>query len=397
MSEADKWLHAYVDETGTNELDTSKSGVSKYFICVAVIVDDSAVANLTTHLDNIANELCGGAEIASKNIRNNHKRRKKFLERLNGQKFGYYGMLIRKDAVPKESGLRHKRSFYKCINKMLYERVSQSGQSLTIIADTIGGVDFMDSFDSYLKRKLKPDLFFRYEHRFEDSSASRLIQLADLIAGTLGQCFEPSKQPTEAEDFRKLLGSFEMAIDVWPPKRSSSVDEASSKRFANSPLTEALIRRVERFIHDQDNSEDATVKAQVSVLKMLMFAKEFEPPGNRIISSKQLISSLVEQGHRELSVRAFTEGIIGGIRQKGIIIAGTNHGYKIAFHEDEIREYLEHNKSIIEPMLARLAEARKTVKVDTANEIDILSAKRFQLLGKLVDCSSIVDDPENTF
>jgi hypothetical protein len=30
------WLHAYVDETGTNELDVTKPGVSRYFICEAV-------------------------------------------------------------------------------------------------------------------------------------------------------------------------------------------------------------------------------------------------------------------------------------------------------------------------------------------------------------------------
>ena len=32
----DRWLHAYVDETGTNELDVTKPGVSRDFICEAV-------------------------------------------------------------------------------------------------------------------------------------------------------------------------------------------------------------------------------------------------------------------------------------------------------------------------------------------------------------------------
>lgn len=382
-------IHAYVDETGTNELDTTKAGVSKYFICVAVIVDEREVADLTLHMEAIAKDLCGGAEIASKKIRSNSKRRRKFLAELSGQKFGYYAILIRKDAVKKESGLKHKKSFYKCINKMLYERITQSGRSVKIIADTIGGQDFMDSFDGYLTNKLKPDLFFNYTHEFADSAACRLIQLADLIAGTLAQCFEPSKRTPESVEFREMIRPFEFAIDSWPRLAETTDDEGTAPIQPNADISEALLTRVQRFIQKEDAQQDEIERMQVSVLKMLLFAKEFEAPSKQFISSDQLRISLAEQGLKEISKRAFTKEVIGGIRLKGIIIAGTKNGYKLALNEHEISEYLDHNKSIIEPMLARLAEARKTVKLDTANQLDILSEDPYRLLAKLVECASI--------
>jgi hypothetical protein len=37
-------LTAFVDETGTNELDADKPGVSHLFICVAVVVDEAGLA-----------------------------------------------------------------------------------------------------------------------------------------------------------------------------------------------------------------------------------------------------------------------------------------------------------------------------------------------------------------
>jgi len=388
------WLHAYIDETGTNTLDTSKNGVSKYFICVAVIIDPKNVDHISNHLDGVAEKLCGGAEIASKSIGGKIKRRSKFLNELTNLKFGYFGLLIRKDAVFKESGLKHKQSFYKCINKMLYERISKSGRPIKIIADTIGGKDFMDSFEGYLEEQLKPDLFFDYTHEFRDSSKCRLIQLADLIAGTLSQCFEPEKRTPDTIKFRETLTPFELDIDVWPPKRGeyNAIVSAGAESPVDDQLKAALITRVYRLIDTKGTSKDEIELMQVHVLRRLLFAWEFE--GHKLISSDRLIHLLAEQGFDPISKRAFTKNIVGRIRKAGIIVAGTLKGYRLAFSESEIGDYLEHNKSIIEPMLARLAEARKSVRMDTANRIDIFHDERYQLLAQLVDCSSIVEDPE---
>ena len=74
------WLTAFVDESGTNELDTSKPGVSNLFICVAVLVDAAGLDVTGAAVRKLSQDLCGGAEIASKRIAGNHERRLKFLE-----------------------------------------------------------------------------------------------------------------------------------------------------------------------------------------------------------------------------------------------------------------------------------------------------------------------------
>jgi hypothetical protein len=62
------WLTAFVDETGTNELDADKPGVCHLFICVAVLVDDKGLAATDAAVRKLSQDLCGGAEISSKRI-----------------------------------------------------------------------------------------------------------------------------------------------------------------------------------------------------------------------------------------------------------------------------------------------------------------------------------------
>lgn len=392
-------LHAYVDETGTNELDTSKTGVSAFFICVAVVVESERVEELTDGLDKIAEQLCGGAEIKSSSMGRKHTRRRQFLNAIADLDFGYYAMLIRKDAVWKESGLQYKRSFYKCINKMLYRRLTRGSRSIRIFADQIGGQDFMKSFGDYLERELKPDLFFTYEHQFVDSKKNRMIQLADLIAGTLAQCYEPEKRGEHSEAFREFLKRKELAIDSWPTDNQTTVEVGREVGQADE-LRTLLMARAQRFIHEYETSGDNVRLMQIVVLRSLIFAREFEKPAQQIISREHLIQQLNDQGFEVSSKQAFTKDIIGGIRMEGVILAGTRHGYRLALTKADISDYLDHNKSIIEPMLARLREARKAVKLDTVNRIDIVADGPYQTLSRLLDCTEgicLVLDELETF
>ena len=386
------WLHAYVDETGTNELDVTKPGVSRYFICVAVVVEGAAIPSLIESLDQIAHDLCGSAEMSSKRLGGNHERRMKFLERIDSLSFGYHAMVIRKDELSNDSGLKFKRSFYKCINRMLYQRLASGGRSIRIIADMVGGQDFMASFRGYLEKQLKPDLFFDYTHEFQDSMTCRLIQLADLIAGTLAQCLEPEKKGPHSAGFRKLLQSKELGIDVWP---AESVDPEclfpDGRTNQQIDLTSSMLRRTARFIQEREDSSEEIQRMQVAVIRMLRFAREFEEPSRQLLHSDELMRRLAHQGFSEISKRTFTKEVIGGIRMQGIIIAGTQNGYRFALTLEDITDYLDHNKNVIEPMIKRLKTARESVKFDTANALDILSNDPFRLLAKIVDCASDFD------
>jgi len=379
-------LYAYVDESGSSALDTSKSGESNLYICAAVVVDDAGLEACESGMDALSQRLSGGAEIASKSIGKNHQRRTQFLEGIDTLPFHYYALVINKDRLPKDSGFRFKRSFYKYINRMLYRKLATGSYSLHIIADEYGGQDFMDSFQVYLESKGLPDLFSDFHHDFVDSSQSRMVQLADLIAGTLSYCFDQEKKGDHSPGFRRLLRNKEAGIQCWPldydqqPSQSEPVNDDT-----DDILRKLLRQRANDFLNEHEDSDDDDRRMQASTLKRLLFARIYEDGADQSVFSDSLIDWLEGEGFEKLSKQPFTNRVIGKLRDAGIILAGRNDGYRLALTSSDIDDYIRHDKSIIAPMLHRLLIARDTVRSGTANKYDILDTSEHNNLRSVAD------------
>jgi len=378
-----EWLSAYIDESGTNELDTSKPGVSHLFICVAIVVDEPKKATCEDAVRWMSKEFCGGAEIASKRIGGDHKRRLKHLEIIKSLPFGYYALIINKERILKDSGLSHKRSFYKFINRMLYDRLKKSGKSLSIIADQVGGKDFMDSFAPYLEEHGMPTLFQNWTHSFADSSQTPLIQLADLVAGTLAYCFDSAKKCSYSSQFRELLRPCEAGIQCWPLSLDINPSVSNQSSEIGDTFRNAMSKRVVDFINENEDSDDVDRKMQVITLNNLLFAARFEEREKQAVVSDKLIAKLQAEGFDELGKQAFQSRIIGKIRDEGIILAGASDGYRLALSIEDVRDYLDHDRNVIEPMLSRMVKARESVLVDTARGHDILDDINYQCLRSI--------------
>ncbi|NLV41023.1 MAG: DUF3800 domain-containing protein [Candidatus Hydrogenedentes bacterium] len=379
-------LYAYVDESGTNALDTSKQGVSNLYICVAIVADEEGCRACDYGMELLSRNLNNGAEIASKSIAANHKRRMQFLEGIEQLPFHYYALVINKDRLPKNSGFQFKRSFYKFFNHMLYRKLSTGSYSLHVVADEYGGQDFMDSFISYLDNKGYPDLFSDFQHDFVRSSQSRLIQLSDLIAGSLSYCFDQEKRGDHSASFRRILREKEIGIQCWPIDYIPSPGPSQPMDTPHSVIMrDELCRRVQSFIDTYKDSDDTDRQLQAATLEELLFARLYEDDSASSVYSAVLIERLMDRGHEELTDQAFKSRVIGNIRDSGILLAGSSDGYRIALGAEDISDYLQHDKSIIEPMLRRLLLARNVVKEITCNGYDILSAGGFESLLRIAN------------
>ncbi len=388
------WVNVFVDESGTNELDSTKQGVSNLFICVAVVVDDEHMDEVTTAINDIRKKLCSGAEIKSSRIASNHDRRLQFLRGIEKLPFRYYALVINKDAVYSDSGYQYKRTFYKAVHRRLYNLVSSSGKSLRVKADEIGGQDYMEGFDDYLKDKDYPNLFTQFEHSFVKSENEPVIQLADLIAGTLGYCFDETKKSEKATEFRKILRKLEVAVDCWPPL-PMEVGKSAGNQW-DEKIREAARRRAISFIEENENSSEIDEQIQAATLKRLFFAREFEDREDQTIFSDSLIASLENEGFGKISKQAFTSRIIGKLRFEGVVISGSKDGYRLALSHEDIHEYLCHDKTIIEPMLARIGRARQAVQEATEMKLDILAEEPYLVLGKILEAAKDYDLDNST-
>jgi len=391
------WLNIYIDESGTNELDSSKSGVSHLFFCIAIILKNSDIRHISNELHSISNKYCSGAEIKSNRIGTNHKQRLKYLNRITKLPFSYYALIVNKEKLPKESPFQYKQTFYKFMHSKLYAKLQQSGCNLKIFPDTIGDENFMNSFKSYLEGKgLFTNLFCEFEHSFIKSHENPIIQLADLVAGTLTYCFDQDKNCEYSEQFRNILKTKEVGINVWPSYQEKLPNKPTkSEEELNNYLTILTKNKARSFIKDNINSNNSDKKMQAIVLEKLLFSREFESKENQSIYADALIKLLKSEGF-DMSKHSLSSKVIGKIREAGIILAGNNDGYRLAYTKNDINEYLIHNKNIIEPMLYRLNIARTTINQGTINEYNIFQSDEFKLLKQIVDCFSEVKIKQNT-
>lgn len=385
-------MTAGVDESGTHDLNVGGTGVSSLFVCTAAVVDSSVVPRVNALVAELQKVFFSGGELKSSGIRSNHKRRLKLLNAMTPIPFGYYATIIDKARIAKDSGLRFKPSFYKRMNRMLYERLLRGIASLHVVAHEYGSKGFMDSFDAYLKKKAMPTLYTNWTQEFRDSASTPLIQVADIIAGSLSWCFDPDKDCGEYRGkFLAVLQQKELGVETWPPRIAPIPEAIPSTRSEWDVRIRTICQNtIVRFIDQFSGDLDKKRQMQVAVLRHMLFLDEHETVDVRARHSESLIKHLTLQGFEKIGPRNFRQSIIGPLRDAGVIIAGDRNGYRLAMSVSHVNRYIRHDRSIVEPMLARLQKGRSLLKTGTANQFDMLVLDEFTVIRELVQTFSTV-------
>ena len=75
------------------------------------------------------------------------------------------------------------------------------------------------------------------------------------------------------------------------------------------------------------------------------------------------------------------------MRDEGVIIASSSpkKGYKIPATKAELYDFINHGTKIILPMLERLKKCRDTIKLGTANQLDLFEKTEYSNLKKYFD------------
>ena len=140
-----------------------------------------------------------------------------------------------------------------------------------------------------------------------------------------------------------------------------------------------MLAAASKLIQRYEQSEKIEELRMADVLKYLLEAKI----DGRLVYCDHLIE-LVNRGRdRAIGRKAFLSEVIGRLRREGIIITGTNKGYKLATSMSDIQAYLNQDKTVILPMLSKLDCARTHLRTDS--QIDILSGDENKELKACVE------------
>lgn len=377
--------YAFVDEFGAFGTEFENSGCSTHFIITAIIVDEDDLSTVSNGVEMVRKRYFQTGEIKSSRVNHNHKRRMIILNELKKLPFHIFSFVCDKRKIYENSGLRYKKPFYKFLNNLVYQELRIAYSNLIITADEIGRNDFLISFANYVRSKEIPlGLFDESAFRFENSKNSNIIQVADIISGSLAYNYD-NKKIAEADgyNYRAMLSDKILRIKEFPETFDTfNVTQNSLNPEYNPQIADICYRKARRFIETHQNEDDVEVKQQIAVLNYLLFRFMNKSPRN-YIPTKELINQLMYLGYDKLSIQSFRNKIIAKLRDNEVIISSSSSGYKIPSTEKELYDFVNHGKSIIMPMLYRLKICNDVIRMGTEGHIRLFERAEYQQLAKM--------------
>lgn len=379
---------AFVDEYGNYGFDFEKNDVSTHFIIVAILVKGANKEILEEKVEHIRQKFFQAGEMKSSKIRNNHKRRSLILNELKGLPFNIFAYVIDKRKIRESAGIRYKKSFFKFLNRLLYDDLYRTFDQLELVADEYGNKEFMEEFKVYVKRKSIPDLFNFSSFGFNNSKSNILIQLADLLAGTIAKGYDKNQLTDEYQTFYKILEKHIIRLEYWPKDyRNFLVDPSKSEN--KTPYDEVILKQAVnlayQYIDKSGNIEDIDEKDRIDFLKFLLF-KTYQNP-NEYIYTHEILDNLNAIRNQKINIHYFRSNIVSKLRDNGLLIASSTKGYKLPTCIDDLYDFVNLTSLNIHPMIQRITKCRDQILLATNNEIDILDKAEYEDIKKIVELS----------
>jgi Protein of unknown function (DUF3800) len=378
---------AFVDEFGNYGFDFDKNDVSTHFIIVAILVKESNKKILEGEVEEIRQKFFQDGEMKSSKIRNNHKRRSLILNELRGLPFKIFAYVIDKRKIRENAGIRYKKSFFKFLNRLLYDDLYRTFDQLELVADEYGNKKFMEEFRAYVKQRSIPDLFNFSSFGFNNSKSNNLIQLADLLAGTIAKGFDQNQFTDEYDNFNKIIGKHIIRLEYWPRDYRNfwfNKNNETNKQFDEVILKQA-VNLAYQYIDKCDNIEDLDEKDRIDFLKFLLFKTHQNP--NDYIFTHEILENLNAIRNQKINEHSFRSNIVSKLRDRGLLIASSNKGYKLPTCLEDLYDFVNMASLNIHPMIQRITKCRDQILLATNNEIDILDKAEYENIRRFVEFS----------
>jgi len=375
---------AFADEFGNNSFDFSKDDISSHFIIASIIVNSNEVSTINTELEIIRKKFFQTGEMKSQKIGSNHKRRMSLLSELNKLKYFVYAVIVDKKKLYGE-GFRYKQSFYKYLNGLLYKELYRTFPNLELKVDEYGTNDFMRGFKEYVETHYARTLFSDFHFNMNKSHNELGVQLADIIAGTLGYIYDDTKKGEHSKILYSLLKEKITGLNRFPRNNEiASFNEAKmyDRSEYDDNVAKLSLRRIFEYLDNAKGGNQDEIDS-MNFLNLLVRYHEsnHQKTYTRAAEFKRHLNVNREQ---DIGREKFTN-IIGKLRDKGILIASSRDGYKIPTSVAEIKGYVRLSNSMVLPLLNRIAVCREAIKLSTSNSLDVLDDSEFSKLKELVD------------
>ena len=166
----------------------------------------------------------------------------------------------------------YKESFIKFLHQRLYNLLYHVYPKLKIIEDEIGTTEFQASFRKYVQNnRPQMNLLNEYDFDYVDSKDELLVQLADMVGGSIGHSLTDNSAP----DYLEMLKGKIIAREDFPNKMEPYWGTTKSVRLQIQQRCFTLaVKCASDFITKHENENTDERRAQVAFFTIFIVSSK---------------------------------------------------------------------------------------------------------------------------
>lgn len=184
----------FIDDSGDPGFKLDK-GSTSHFVIAMVIFDDELEAEKTAiTIKELKRQIRFGDNVEFRFFKTSKNIRIKFLEAINKFDFRVRCLVVDKSIIHSQELRSNKNSFYAYFIKEVLKHSDSTILNAKIRIDGSGDRIFRKNFFTYLRRELNTDeKKIMHNCRMVDSKSNVLVQMADMIAGSINRAYNFKK------------------------------------------------------------------------------------------------------------------------------------------------------------------------------------------------------------
>lgn len=305
---------AFIDECGSFGFDFDKDNISTHYIICAIVVNNDQIPSLEKRIDETRKSKFSGSEMTSSSIGSNHKRRANLLTELVMMDFSVIILIANKQKFYKDSPLTdYKTTFVKYLHRCLYDSMYCAYPKLKIIEDEYGSSEFQKGYREYV-RSHRPTfkLFDDYDFDYVDSKASNIVQIADIIAGSVMQHILDEEAPDLLKLFQSHIRDVIHFPTIFPPRE----EKEESDNYYDAQIYNLVHKCAFDYIEKHKDDESEEVRLRVLFLRFLLF-KCVNHGEKQYIYSGEIVRDLSAMSDSKVIKDFLCRRIVAKLRDEG--------------------------------------------------------------------------------
>jgi len=202
----------FIDDSGDPGFRMDKGSTRTFVICCIIFDDELEAEKTAIAIKEVRRKLKKPDYYEFKFNKCSREYRTEFLKAVAGFKFRIRALVMKKEEIYSPELKRSRESFYNFTIKTVLKYNEKTIKNAKIRLDGRGSRLFRQSLLVYLRKSLNTRERTIIDNiRFRDSNKDVLIQLADMIAGSVGRTYQKEKSDREL-----YLGLVKKRVeDIW--------------------------------------------------------------------------------------------------------------------------------------------------------------------------------------